>query len=48
MIVIACAGKIIGSMSAARALGSPVRESFTVGVLMNTKVLSLIHAIVLC
>lgn len=45
VIVVACAGKIIGCTAAARSAGIPWRESFTVGFLMNTK--GLVELIVL-
>ncbi|KAI9209697.1 Sodium/hydrogen exchanger family-domain-containing protein [Polychytrium aggregatum] len=43
--VVACFGKIVGCMSAAKFLGLTVRESFAVGILMNTK--GLVELIVL-
>ena len=38
VIVLACFGKIVGSLTAAKLLGNTWRESITVGILMNTKV----------
>ena len=38
VIVLACFGKIVGSLAAAKLLGNTWRESITVGILMNTKV----------
>jgi len=43
--VVACAGKIIGCTSASRLSGMPWRESWAVGILMNTK--GLVEIIVL-
>jgi len=45
VIVVACTGKIIGCTLAARSSGFPWRESFSIGVLMNTK--GLVELIVL-
>ncbi|KAI1713689.1 sodium/hydrogen exchanger family domain-containing protein [Ditylenchus destructor] len=45
VIVVACAGKIIGCTVAARWTGFPWRESLSIGVLMNTK--GLVELIVL-
>ena len=41
----ACAGKILGTFSVAMLFKTPVRESLTLGVLMNTK--GLVELIVL-
>jgi Kef-type K+ transport system membrane component KefB len=45
VIVLACFGKIVGSMVPAKILGNTWRESVTVGILMNTK--GLVELIVL-
>uniref|UniRef100_A0A915CKE2 Cation/H+ exchanger domain-containing protein n=1 Tax=Ditylenchus dipsaci TaxID=166011 RepID=A0A915CKE2_9BILA len=45
VICVACAGKIIGCTLAARWTGFPWRESFSIGILMNTK--GLVELIVL-
>ena len=38
VIVLACAGKIFGTTVAAKAFSHSMRESLTLGILMNTKV----------
>jgi len=45
IIFTACVGKILGATFASRILGNPWRESFVVGILMNTK--GLVELIVL-
>eukprot|EP00026_Physarum_polycephalum_P002006 Phypoly_transcript_02010.p1 GENE.Phypoly_transcript_02010~~Phypoly_transcript_02010.p1 ORF type:complete len:905 (+),score=176.30 Phypoly_transcript_02010:146-2860(+) len=45
VIALACCGKIVGSLIAAKLLGNTWRESLTVGILMNTK--GLVELIVL-
>eukprot|EP00026_Physarum_polycephalum_P008405 Phypoly_transcript_08488.p1 GENE.Phypoly_transcript_08488~~Phypoly_transcript_08488.p1 ORF type:complete len:368 (-),score=43.68 Phypoly_transcript_08488:407-1357(-) len=45
VIILAVAGKVFGTMAAAKALSHPWRESLTLGILMNTK--GLVELIVL-
>src|SRR5256886_8248196 len=45
VFVVACLGKILGCMLAERSMGEPWKESFTLGILMNTR--GLVELIVL-
>src|SRR5260370_39908380 len=45
VFVVACLGKILGCMLAERSMGEPWKESFTLGILMDTR--GLVELIVL-